>query len=69
MPAALLSCAIAIAGDEAGPEVPKLILFGLSLASAIRSASVLYGSAASMTRTAGGPSTIQPICAKSLIAL
>ncbi len=52
-------------GDDAGPEVPMLYLFGLALASATNSASVLIGSLASMTRIIGGPSTIQPIIAKS----
>ena len=41
--------------------MPKLICFGLALAPAISSASVLYGSVASMISTSGGPSTIQPI--------
>ena len=39
--ASALSCASAMAGDVAGPDVPKLILFGLALASASNSSSVL----------------------------
>jgi len=64
-----LSCVSAIAGEVAGPDVPKLIFVGLALAAATSSASDLYGSLASMTRTSGGPSAIIPIMAKSSIAL
>src|SRR5262245_32365303 len=42
VPAAWLSRVSQIAGEVAGPEVPKLSLFGLALASAISSASDLY---------------------------
>jgi hypothetical protein len=41
VPAAWLSCVSAIAGEVAAPEVPKLSLLGLALASAISSASDL----------------------------
>src|SRR5262245_4884345 len=43
VPAAWLSCVSAIAGEVAGPEVPKLSLLGLALASAVSSASDLKG--------------------------
>src|SRR6185436_5989365 len=69
VPAAALSCAVAIAGDEAGPDVPKLNLVGSALAAATNSGSVLYGSLALMMRTTGGPSTIQPTFAKSSTGL
>ena len=52
-------------GDDAGPEVPMLYLLGSALAAAINSATDLIGRLASMTRINGGPSTIQPIIAKS----
>ena len=67
--ASALSCVSEIAGEVAGPEVPKLIFFGLALASATSSASDLYGRLASMIKTSGGPSTIRPIMAKSSTAL
>ena len=61
MPASALSWVSAITGELAGPEVPKLILLGFALASAISSAKVLYGSLASMISTSGGPSVTLPI--------
>src|SRR5262249_7440186 len=67
VPAMALICVTAIAGDVAGPDVPKLTLLGLALASATSSATVLYGSAALTTSTSGGPSTTMPIREKSLI--
>ena len=54
MPAALLSCAMAIAGDDAGPDVPKpnsSSLSGSASAPAMNSASVGHGSSVSMMRT------------------
>src|SRR5262245_58887492 len=69
VPAVWFSCVIEIAGDVAGPEVPKLILLGLALASSINSFSDLYGRPALTISTSGGPSEILPISVKSSTAL
>ena len=58
-----------MAGDVAGPDVPKLILLGLALGVGEQFVERFIRQRGIDDQTSGGPSTIMPIMAKSSMAL